>query len=244
MQPSNSRPNLPPLILARLTNPTDQRRSTPQPSSRQITSPHTPLNPQTPPEIVSPRSALSALDSPATTLAGEDDDEYQWTGDQIATLTRVCNPQPDFFRKRGSPNLSFPVTLQTLEDGYVGRPPRYPQTPYNLRFVPENLVANWARALKRTTDWPHSVRSIRKKLKEMSIIITNPVQGNPYLDDEDAAEALMDAEACERPSSPRKQLSEREKNRLKRSVFHSLRSLQPNYSLCSQVCGPFPRCLR
>lgn len=94
MQPSRSRPNLPPLILARLTNP-DQRRSTPQPSNRQLTSPHTPVNPQTPPSIarrLCTESPRSALDSPATSLAGGDDDEYQWTDDQIAAVIRVCNP--------------------------------------------------------------------------------------------------------------------------------------------------------
>ena len=142
-----------------------------------------------------------------------------------------------------SPNL-FPSPLQTLEDGYVGRPSRYPQTPYVLRFVPENLVANWARALKRTTDWPHSVRSIRKKLREMSVIITNLPQDSPHLDDEDAAEALMDKEARERPISPRKQLSERDKDKLKKSVVHSPHSLLPSYSHSSQVFRPFPRRLR
>jgi hypothetical protein len=78
----------------------------------------------------------------------------------------------------------------------------------------------------------------------MSVAITNPVQDNSYLDEEDAAEALMDEEARERPVSPRKQLSERDKDRLKRSVFRSPHSISPNYSLSSQVCGPFPRCLR
>ena len=119
--------------------------------------------------------------------------------------------------------------FQTLEDGYVGRPPRYPQTPYALRFVPGTLLANWARALKKTTDWPHSVRSIRQKLKDMSVIITNPPQDSPYLDEEDAAEALMDQEACQRPISPRKQLSERDKDKLRRSVSHSPRYLPLNY---------------
>ena len=101
MQPSSSRPNLPPLILARLTNP-DQRRSTPQPSNRQLSSPHTPVNPQTPPSIarrLCTESPRSALDSPATTPAGDDDDEYQWTDDQIATVIRVCNPLARVLRK-------------------------------------------------------------------------------------------------------------------------------------------------
>ena len=64
----------------------------------------------------------------------------------------------------------------------------------------------------------------------MSVIITNPVQGHPYLDDEDAAEALMDEEARERPISPRKQISERDKDKLSKLVSRSLRSLLPNYS--------------
>jgi len=245
-QPSttNSRPNLPQLIFSRVTNP-DQRRSTPQPSSRQLTSPHTPVNPQTPPSIhrrLCTESPRSALDSPPFTFAGEDDDEYQWTEDQISTIIRVCPFPVRLLQKTWltySPNL-FCSPWQTLQDGYVGRPSRYPQAPYLLRFVPANLIAKWARALKKTTDWPHSVRSIRKKLKEMAIIITNPAQDDPYLDEEDAAEALMDEEARERPLSPRKQLSERDKDRLKRSIFHSPHSLLPNYSLSSQVCGPFP----
>lgn len=78
----------------------------------------------------------------------------------------------------------------------------------------------------------------------MSVIITNPVQGDHYLDDEDAAEALMDEEARERPISPRKQISERDKDKLSKSVSRSLRSLSPNYSLPSQVCSPFQRGLR
>ena len=228
-QPSTatSRPNLPPLIFSRVTNP-DQRRSTPQPISRQLTSPHTPVNPQTPPSIsrrLCTESPRSALDSPATTLAGEDDDEYQWTEDQISTVTRVC-PFPVRLLQKTWP-AAHQIFWQTLQDGYVGRPPRCPQAPYSLRYVPEHLVGKWARALKRTTDWPHSVRSIRKKLKEMSVKITDPVQDITYLDDEDAAEALMDEEARERPISPRKQLSERDKDRLKRSVFHYPHSLPP-----------------
>lgn len=78
----------------------------------------------------------------------------------------------------------------------------------------------------------------------MSVIITNPVQGHPYLDDEDAAEALMDEQARERPISPRKQISERDKDKLSKLVSCSLRSLSPNYSLCSQVCSSFLRYLR
>lgn len=101
MQSSTSRPNLPPLILARLTNP-DQRRSTPQPSNHELTSPHTPVNPQTPPSIARRRcteSPRSALDSPVATLAGEDDDEHQWTDDQIAAVIRVCNPPARVLQK-------------------------------------------------------------------------------------------------------------------------------------------------
>ena len=255
---SNSRPNppqppLPPLILARLTNP-DQRRSTPQPSSRQITSPHTPVNPQTPPSFsrrLCTESPRSALDSPPAALAGEDDDEYQWTDDQISTVIRVCPLPARLVQKTWLTvhqifSLPSPSPFQTLEDGCVGRPSRVPQTPYVLRFVPDNLVVNWARTLKRTTDWPHSVRSIRKKLKEMSVIITNPSQDSPYLDDEDAAEALMDQEARQRPISPRKQLSERENDMLRRSVFHHPRSSLSTTQVFTllQVCRPFPRHLR
>lgn len=247
-RPNPNHPPLPPLILARLANP-DQRRSTPQPSNRQLTSPHTPVNPQTPPSFsrrLCTESPRSALDSPPNALTSEDDNEYQWTDDQISTVIRVCPLPARLVQKTWLPvHQIFSLhPLQTLEDGYVGRPSRYPHTPYVLRFVPENLVANWARALKRTTDWPHSVRSIRKKLREMSVIITNPRQDSPFLDDEDAAEALMDEEARERPISPRKQLSERDKDKLKRSVSHSPHSLLPSYSLSSQVCRPFPRRLR
>lgn len=57
---------------------------------------------------------------------------------------------------------------QTLEDG--SPPSRWspPATPYALTYLPDNLVENWARELKRSADWPHSVRAIRKKIRKVA----------------------------------------------------------------------------
>jgi hypothetical protein len=109
--PRVPRASLPPLTPSSLGIP-DSRRSTPQPNSYQLTSPRTPTDPRTPPSIVTrlgTESPRSALDSPATTTAGDDGDEYQWTDDQIATVIRVCTPQLAFTRKRGSTYLSAPL---------------------------------------------------------------------------------------------------------------------------------------
>ncbi|PVF95656.1 hypothetical protein CPB86DRAFT_816992 [Serendipita vermifera] len=92
----------------------------------------------------------ASLDSTASTVFGEEEDdenqqEHDWTEDQVAILVR------------------------TLEEGCPPNAARWsaPKTPYVLPFVPDNLLDVWARQLKRY-DWPHNVRQIRKKLRQMA----------------------------------------------------------------------------
>lgn len=70
--------------------------------------------------------------------------------------------------------------IQTIEEG---QPPTVthwsvPTTPYVLPFLPDNLVNIWARHLKKSTDWPHSVRSIRIKLKVMARTVAQGLPRN------------------------------------------------------------------
>ena len=109
-KPGNARPSLPSLVLARLTN-ADQRRSTPQPGNCQPTSPHTPLNPQTPPSVAKRLCTLSPLDSPLISPTDEDEDKYEWTHDQLATVIRVCRLPASLRNTQNIAHKSFPVAF-------------------------------------------------------------------------------------------------------------------------------------
>jgi hypothetical protein len=72
--------------------------------------------------------------------------------------------------------------IQTVEEG---NPPSVtewtpPTTPYVLPFLPTNLVDLWARQLKRSTDWPHSVRAIRSKLRNTAKIVAKSRHTNVF----------------------------------------------------------------
>ncbi|KAG8766458.1 hypothetical protein FRC15_006280, partial [Serendipita sp. 397] len=118
-----------------------------------------------------------SIDSTASTLLGdseEGDDGAPWTEDQLAILNR------------------------TLEEGQPPGSSRQvaPRTPYILSHVPENLLEKWARQIKHTELWPHSVKATRRMLRNLAKIVASERRGGAALSDseQDGTNDLMDYE--------------------------------------------------
>ncbi|KAG8805241.1 hypothetical protein FRC17_005613, partial [Serendipita sp. 399] len=106
-----------------------------------------------------------SMDSSASTIPGgsEEDDDTPWLESELAILNR------------------------TLEEG---QPPNTdkriaPRTPYHLSAIPENLLDKWARQIKQTQIWPHSVKETRRMLRNLAKIVVSERRGAGHLSDSD-----------------------------------------------------------
>lgn len=100
--PLSRRPTVLTLMLPNPPLPLSRRTSSTTIGGASMRTPHTPLNPQTPPffarRISSEHAPRSSLDSANSSFFNDDDDDYVWTEDQLGTITKVGFFSPFFFR--------------------------------------------------------------------------------------------------------------------------------------------------